>query len=84
VQWRVVSSDSHPVEGTFSFTVAGTAQAPGAPAAGRPEPIATGSPAPVAAAPDQPAVPWSVIGMGAVLVVLAAIIAVSARRRPGG
>jgi methionine-rich copper-binding protein CopC len=82
VQWRVVSSDSHPIEGTFSFSVSGGAA--GSPSAGRPEPINTSTPSPVAAAPDQPAVPWSVLGMGAILVVLAVIIAVTAKRRLGG
>ncbi|MCG2624607.1 copper resistance protein CopC [Arthrobacter sp. I2-34] len=86
VQWRVVSSDSHPIEGTFSFTVAGgaAASASAAPSAGRPEPINTSTPSPVAAAPEQPEVPWSVIGMGVILVVLAVIIGVTAKRRLGG
>ncbi|NKX50625.1 copper resistance protein CopC [Arthrobacter deserti] len=85
VQWRVVSSDSHPIEGTFGFTVAGGSGSPSAaPSAGRPGPINTSTPAPAAAVPDEPAVPWSVIGMGAVLVALAVVIAVTARRRRGG
>src|SRR5688572_6372422 len=42
VQWRVVSSDSHPIEGTFSFTAAAgaagsTAAAP-VPTVGTPQP----------------------------------------------
>lgn len=84
VQWRVVSSDSHPIEGAYRFSVsAGAAGSPSAGAsAGRPEPINTSTP--VATAPDQPAVPWSVLGMGAILVVLAVIIAVTAKRRLAG
>jgi methionine-rich copper-binding protein CopC len=86
VQWRVVSSDSHPIEGAFSFSVSGGAagSSSAVPSAGRPEPINTSTRSPVAAAPDQPAVPWSVLGMGAILVVLAVIIAVTAKRRLGG
>ncbi|NKX55028.1 copper resistance protein CopC [Arthrobacter sp. E918] len=88
VLWRVASSDSHPIEGSFGFTVTaggqGTPAASAQPTAGLPEPIETATGAPAAAAPDEPAVPWSVIGMAAVLVVLAVIIAVTARRRLGG
>lgn len=39
VAWRVVSSDSHPIEGAFAFTVADPANQPATPAA--PEPDAT-------------------------------------------
>lgn len=41
VVWRVVSSDSHPIEGTFSFTA--TAAAAGSGSAGPPDNSATGS-----------------------------------------
>ncbi len=94
VVWRVVSSDAHPIEGNFSFTVEsgaegteGASAGAGADAgAGTPEPIETQeNPA------DEPAgltvagqtVPWSVLGMVAVLVVLAVIIGVTAKRRLG-
>ncbi|MFD1212272.1 copper resistance protein CopC [Arthrobacter sp. GCM10027362] len=85
VLWRVVSSDSHAIDGKLSFTVAGGGQAAASPepSVGRPEPIDTATGSPAAAAPDEPAVPWSVIGMGAVLVVLGVVIAVTARRRLG-
>jgi methionine-rich copper-binding protein CopC len=94
VVWRVVSSDAHPIEGNFSFTVEsgaegteGASAGAGADAgAGTPEPIETQeNPA------DEPAgftvagqtVPWSVLGMVAVLVVLAVVIGVTAKRRLG-
>jgi copper resistance protein C len=81
VAWRVVSSDGHPIEGTFNFTVSeGSAGA----AAGTAAPIETGTPE---SAPEstsvQPDIPWSVIGMISVLVVLGVIIAVMAKRRLG-
>jgi hypothetical protein len=77
VQWRVVSADSHPVEGTFGFTVA---------LPPRLEPSA-GPPAP---GPSRPAVagagersawwwPW-LISLGA-LAVGSAVVALLARRR---
>src|SRR5699024_9983209 len=47
VQWRVVSSDGHPIEGTFSFTVpesAGPTEAPADNAATEEEPPADPSP----------------------------------------
>lgn len=97
VVWRVVSSDAHPIEGNFTFTVesgaddasasAGASAGAGTDAeAGTPEPIETQeNPA------DEPAgitvagqtVPWSVLGMVAVLVVLGIVIGVTAKRRLG-
>jgi copper resistance protein C len=98
VVWRVVSSDAHPIEGNFTFTVesgaegtegasAGASAGAGTDAgAGTPEPIETQeNPA------DEPAgrtvagqtVPWSVLGMVAVLVVLGVVIGVTAKRRLG-
>lgn len=96
VVWRVVSSDAHPIEGSFTFTVESGAEATegasaGASAgteagAGTPEPIETQeNPA------DEPAgvtvagqtVPWSVLGMIAALVVLGVVIGVTAKRRLG-
>jgi copper resistance protein C len=81
VAWRVVSSDGHPIEGTFNFTVSeGSAGA----SAGTAAPIETGTPdsAPESTSVQQD-IPWSVIGMISVLVVLGVIIAVMAKRRLG-
>jgi copper resistance protein C len=99
VNWRVVSGDSHPIEGTFEFTVGeGTGGASTAPAAGGSPAASTapgaGTPQPLETAegdtPGEPgtevagqSVPWSVVGMAAVLVVLAVVIGVMAKRRLG-
>jgi copper resistance protein C len=90
VNWRVVSSDSHPIEGTFGFTVGagstpGASTAPGA-GAGTPQPLQTGEANPVKEPGTEVAgqsVPWSVVAMAAVLVVLAVVIGVMAKRRLG-
>ncbi|WP_081747477.1 copper resistance CopC family protein [Arthrobacter sp. Br18] len=81
VNWRVVSSDSHPIEGTFSFTAAsGAASVPDA--ATTAGPIET----PEAQAPDTEAAgvsdfPWSILVMIAVLVALAVGLGITARKR---
>jgi methionine-rich copper-binding protein CopC len=90
VTWRVVSSDSHPIEGTFGFTA--TAAAAGAspsdlsstPAAGVPNmgtaqagTIVTPAPAPNASEPF----PWSLVIFAAVAVGLLVAIGILARRR---
>ncbi|WP_309070051.1 copper resistance protein CopC [Arthrobacter sp.] len=89
VNWRVVSSDSHPIEGTFEFTAAGggsadspaTSVTPGA-SAGTSGPIETAEPG---ALDQEPAadsgVSWAVILMIAVLIALATVLALGARRR---
>jgi copper resistance protein C len=90
VNWRVVSSDSHPIEGTFAFTVGaagtgGASTAPGA-EAGTPQPLETGEANTVKEPGTEVAgqsVPWSVVVMAAVLVVLAVVIGVMAKRRLG-
>lgn len=93
VVWRVVSSDAHPIEGNFSFTVesgadgaSATASAGASAGAGTPEPIETqenpaNEPAGITVAGQT--VPWSVLGMVAVLVVLGVVIGVTAKRRLG-
>ncbi len=88
VLWRIVSSDSHPIEGTFTFTAtaaAGNSDGAGVAAAGKQVPItpATDSAAPAAAAtaPSADGIPWVVIGMIVVLVGLVAGLAVTAKRR---
>jgi copper resistance protein C len=95
VAWRVVSSDSHPIEGTFAFTAAstapggspaasptaaGTVPAPGgAPAIGTARPGTTAEPADPADA-GQP-FQWSIVLFAAVAAGLLATLAVLARRR---
>ncbi|TLM87022.1 copper resistance CopC family protein [Pseudarthrobacter sp. NamE5] len=96
VAWRVVSSDSHPIEGTFGFTAA----AAGGPAAPQAAPATVpAAPAPAASAPAigtaQPgstmerAEPvdasepfqWSIVIFAVVAVGLLAALAILARRR---
>jgi methionine-rich copper-binding protein CopC len=84
VAWRVASSDGHPIEGSFTFTVTagpGAAGSPGAavPTMGTAAPgtIPAPEPAPSAAEPF----PWSlVIFVGTALGILVAL-ALMARRR---
>lgn len=95
VQWRVSSSDGHPVEGTFTFTAAapasggttsatspaaGTAPAAGSvPTLGTAQPGTTVAPTP---APDasQP-FPWSIVIFVAVAVGILVALALMAKRR---
>ena len=91
VSWRVVSSDSHPIEGTFGFTAtaaaAGAAPAAGptssaaVPGMGTAQPGSTATPLP---APDasQP-FPWSLVIFAAVAVGLLVAIGILAKRRLG-
>lgn len=90
VIWRVVSSDSHPIEGTFTFTAKSGSTTPGGassstqpsaavPTAGT---LAPGSTTTPDRAPDsaQP-FPWSIVVFAAVAVALLVFLGVTARRR---
>ncbi|WP_457965324.1 copper resistance protein CopC [Arthrobacter sp. D1-29] len=93
VAWRVVSSDSHPIEGTFSFTATaaaagagpsasattGSTSAAAVPGMGTPQPGVT-SPGEPAADASEP-FPWSLVVFAAVAIGLLVAIAVTARRR---
>jgi methionine-rich copper-binding protein CopC len=97
VTWRVVSSDSHPIEGTFGFT-ATAATAVAAPTAA-PTSAPTGGPTSTASAPNmgtaQPGTtaspaaavdasqpfPWSLVVFAAVAAGLLVAIGLTARRR---
>ncbi|HJV99780.1 MAG TPA: copper resistance CopC family protein [Arthrobacter sp.] len=91
VSWRVVSSDSHPIEGTFGFTATAAAAgaAPGAgstsaapvPGMGTAQPGSTATPMPVPDA-SQP-FPWSLVIFAAVAVGLLVAIGILAKRRLG-
>lgn len=85
VNWRVVSSDSHPIEGTFEFTASGGPASTETPAAsaGTAGPIETGDAEalePEEAAADA-GISWGVLLMIAVLIALAVVLALGARRR---
>jgi methionine-rich copper-binding protein CopC len=87
VQWRVVSADGHPIEGTFSFTAtaagggsAAAGTAPGTvPTLGTAEPGTTiaSSPAPDASQPF----PWSIVLFVAVAVGILVALGLTAKRR---
>lgn len=83
VNWRVVSSDSHPIEGSFVFT---------AQQGSTTVPDAAGTAAPVETQEDQASeiqtagvsdFPWSIVLMIAALVAIAVALAVTARKRLG-
>lgn len=93
VAWRVVSSDSHPIEGTFGFTAtaaaagaapSGTSSAGASPSAAVPT-MGTAQPGTVAApAPAEDAsepFPWSLVIFAAVAVGLLVAIGILAKRR---
>lgn len=86
VQWRLVSSDSHPIEGTFSFTATaagvGSASSAGAIAGAGPVVSVQAQPEPQAEpVADSSTVPWSIIGLVVVLLGLVVAMVVVARRR---
>jgi methionine-rich copper-binding protein CopC len=94
VAWRVVSSDSHPIEGTFTFTaVSGAAQAGSVTAgstttAGAVPGMGTAKPG-VTEEPSEPAgagepFQWSIVLFAAVAVGLLVALGVLARRRLSG
>jgi copper resistance protein C len=76
IEWQVTSADGHPVSGTSTFTIAeGASAAPGA----GPTAAAQGSTDPVGAPVGLDAEPWSLlawIAVGAVVLVLATVLAV--------
>jgi len=82
VKWRLVSSDSHPVENQFTFKALAASGGTG-PVAGPVEPGQQVK-APV---PEQVqnsgGIPWSVFGLAGVLVVVVVAMLVIARRRLG-
>ena len=96
VVWRVVSSDSHPIEGTFTFTAtaASTTAASGTAGASSSASSQAGSgtvPSAGTAVPGAPTrepapdasqpFPWSIVGFAAVAVALVIFLAVTARRK---
>lgn len=90
--YRVVSDDGHPVEGELTFTVTEAGE-PGEPEptatpTPSPGPTATPTPTPTPPAGDEPdeegaGVPWTLLGAGGALGVLA-VAGVATLRRGGG
>ena len=84
VVWRVVSSDSHPIEGTFAFTATAAAAGAGAATqpvetAGTPQPGKTQATGTVADSSEP--FPWSIVVFAAVALGLLVALGVLARRR---
>lgn len=88
VQWRLASSDGHPIEGSFRFTAtaagtgstaATTGSAGAVPTMGTAAPGATTAPSPVADA-SQP-FPWSIVIFVAVAVGILVALGLMAKRR---
>ncbi|AFR31248.1 copper resistance CopC family protein [Arthrobacter sp. Rue61a] len=93
VLWRTVSSDGHPIEGNYSFTVQDPAQAATATSSVAPTPSAgtdSSTPAPAAAtAPDQikpndDNAPMAVGIAAAILAIAAAVFFIARKRRDKG
>ncbi|MFB3980177.1 copper resistance CopC family protein [Microbacterium proteolyticum] len=94
VAWRVVSSDGHPIDGTFSFTVpaapAPTPTASPSPTAipstapsAEPTVTVTATPAPTENTSDASPLPWILLAVALLLVVGALVWLVVARGRNG-
>ncbi|HEX5740529.1 MAG TPA: copper resistance CopC family protein [Pilimelia sp.] len=84
VAYRVVSTDGHPVQGSYQFTVAGPGPGPAASAASAPPVAPPGAPVgpEAAGAADEDALPTGLLVAGAaVLVAGAAVLLVRALRR---
>ena len=83
VVWRVVSSDSHPIEGSFTFTATagatGSTAAAAVPTMGTAQPGTTPAPAPAPAGSQQ--FPWSVMVFVAVGVGILVALGLMAKRR---
>ena len=84
VVWRVVSSDGHPIEGTFTFT-ANSANAGGSPGSAGASSAAPTTAAPAQAATQSGQVPWALVGgIAAVLVLALVVTGIFVRRRLQG
>jgi len=84
VLWRLVSSDSHPIEGTFSFTASGAAGGASAGDSSAANTAAAPAQTTTAAAPAaQPGAgfPWGIVVTIVVLVLAVAALGIFARRR---
>ena len=87
VAWRVVSSDSHPIEGSFGFTATagatGSTAAAAVPTLSTPQPGVTGTPVPAPNAAEP--FPWSlVIFVGTAVGILVALARMAKRRLNAG
>ncbi|MGA7204294.1 MAG: copper resistance CopC family protein [Specibacter sp.] len=81
VKWRLVSSDSHPIEGDFTFTA--TAAAGGGGAVAGPVQSVQQAVAPVPEQASSGGAPWGIGVLVAALVVIVVALVVMAKRRLG-
>lgn len=72
VEWRVVSSDSHPIEGTFSFSVTSSSE---------PDSTVQSQSATTVPANQDSGLPWGIVGGGAGALILIALLITIAKRR---
>lgn len=83
VMWRVVSSDSHPIEGTFTFTAtaaaAGSTAAAAVPTMGTAQPGTTQEPA--APVNSSEPFPWSIVIFVGTAIGIVIALGVMAKRR---
>ncbi|MHA7221738.1 copper resistance CopC family protein [Arthrobacter sp. RHLT1-20] len=86
VVWRVVSSDSHPIEGSFTFTatagVAGSTAGATVPTLGTAQPGITSTPERSANASEP--FPWSIVIFVGTAVGILVVLGLMAKRRLGG
>jgi copper resistance protein C len=86
VVWRVVSSDSHPIEGNFTFTAtagaAGSTAAAAVPTMGTPQPGTT--PAPSRPADASEPFPWSIVVFVGTAIGIVVVLGLMAKRRLAG
>ena len=83
VLWRVVSSDSHPIEGSFTFTAtaaaAGSTAAAAVPTMGTPQPGITQAPAQPSSSAEP--FPWSIVIFVGTAVGIVVVLGLMAKRR---
>ena len=83
VVWRVVSSDSHPIEGNFTFTAtagaAGSTAVAAVPTMGTPQPGTT--PAPSRPADSSEPFPWSIVIFVGTAIGIVVVLGLMAKRR---
>lgn len=86
VVWRVVSSDSHPIEGNFTFTAtagaAGSTAAAAVPTMGTAQPGTT--PAPSRQADSSEPFPWSIVIFVGTAIGIVVVLGLMAKRRLAG
>lgn len=85
VVWRVVSSDSHPIEGNFTFTAtagaAGSTAAAAVPTMGTAQP---GTPEPSRPANSAEPFPWSIVIFVGTAIGIVVVLGLMAKRRLAG